>query len=107
MPERIRLRRTPGWKLPEGAVSVARPSNFGNPFKPPVVHRVIQGDVPPAVLRRQRHPRQGAHRPAGAQHPLGRTGAPCRDCSRWVSPARRPHPTCTSPRIGRSTCLAR
>jgi hypothetical protein len=38
---------------------------------------------------------------------LGRTGAPCRDCSRWVSPARPPHPTCTSPRIGRSTCLAR
>lgn len=23
---------------------------------------------------------------------LGRTGAPCRDCSRWVSPARPPHP---------------
>ena len=38
---------------------------------------------------------------------LGRTGAPCRDCSRWVSPARPPHPACASPRTGRSTCLAR
>jgi hypothetical protein len=33
MPDRIRLRRTPGWKPPDEAVSVARPSRFGNPFK--------------------------------------------------------------------------
>jgi len=32
MPDRIQLRRTAGWRLPEGAVSVARPSNWGNPF---------------------------------------------------------------------------
>src|SRR5436190_5055166 len=38
---------------------------------------------------------------------LGRTGAPCRDCSRWVSPARPPHPPCDSHRNGRSTCLDR
>src|SRR5215471_21316919 len=38
---------------------------------------------------------------------LGRTGAPRRDCSRWVSPARPPHPACGSHRTGRSTCLAR
>ena len=31
-PERIQLRRTKGWRLPEGAVSVARPTRFGNPF---------------------------------------------------------------------------
>ena len=37
----------------------------------------------------------------------GRTGAPCRDCSRWVSPARPPHPACDSHRTGRSTCLDR
>jgi len=37
---------------------------------------------------------------------LGRTGAPCRDRSRWVSPARPPHPACGSHRTGRSTCLA-
>ena len=32
MPERIRLRRTAGWRKPPGAVTVARPSEFGNPF---------------------------------------------------------------------------
>jgi len=33
MPERIKLQRTRGWRLPPGAVSVARPTRWGNPFK--------------------------------------------------------------------------
>jgi hypothetical protein len=33
MPKRIQLRRTAGWRMPEGAVSVARPTKWGNPFK--------------------------------------------------------------------------
>lgn len=33
MPERIQLRRTKGWRKPEGVVVVARPSKWGNPFK--------------------------------------------------------------------------
>jgi hypothetical protein len=32
-PSRIQLRRTKGWRLPVGAVVVARPSVFGNPFR--------------------------------------------------------------------------
>jgi Domain of unknown function (DUF4326) len=32
MAERIQLRRTRGWRLPEGAVSVARPGRWGNPY---------------------------------------------------------------------------
>jgi hypothetical protein len=32
MPERIQLQRTRGWRKPEGAVVVARPSPWGNPF---------------------------------------------------------------------------
>lgn len=32
MPERIQLRRTKGWRKPEGAIVVARPSGWGNPF---------------------------------------------------------------------------
>lgn len=32
MPQRIQLRRTKGWRLPPGAVNVARPTAFGNPF---------------------------------------------------------------------------
>jgi len=31
-PKRIQLRRTKGWRKPEGVVSVARPSRWGNPF---------------------------------------------------------------------------
>jgi hypothetical protein len=33
MPERIQLRRTKGWRLPEGAVVVARPTRWGNPYR--------------------------------------------------------------------------
>lgn len=32
MPQRIRLSRARGWRLPEGAVNVARPGKLGNPF---------------------------------------------------------------------------
>ena len=32
MPERIQLRRTRGWRKPEGVVVVARPSRWGNPY---------------------------------------------------------------------------
>ena len=31
--KRIQLRRTKGWRKPEGAVVVARPSKWGNPFR--------------------------------------------------------------------------
>ncbi|MFB7900310.1 DUF4326 domain-containing protein [Streptomyces xiamenensis] len=31
-PARIQRRRTKGWRLPENAVIVSRPSRFGNPF---------------------------------------------------------------------------
>lgn len=31
-PERIQLRRTKDWRLPNDAVNVARPGKFGNPF---------------------------------------------------------------------------
>jgi hypothetical protein len=31
-PRRIQLSRKRGWRLPEGAVVVARPSRWGNPF---------------------------------------------------------------------------
>lgn len=33
MPERIRLRRTKGYRKPEDAVVVARPTKWGNPFR--------------------------------------------------------------------------
>lgn len=33
MPKRVQLRRTRGWRLPVGAVVVARPTKWGNPFR--------------------------------------------------------------------------
>jgi hypothetical protein len=32
VPERIQLRRTKGWRKPDGAIVVARPSRWGNPI---------------------------------------------------------------------------
>lgn len=32
-PQRIQLQRAKGWRKPEGAVVVSRPSRFSNPFK--------------------------------------------------------------------------
>ena len=32
MPERIQLRRTAGWRKPDGAVVVSRPTRWGNPW---------------------------------------------------------------------------
>ena len=31
-PRRIQLRRTRGWRKPDGAIVVARPTRWGNPF---------------------------------------------------------------------------
>lgn len=33
MPERIQRRRLLGWRMPEGAIYVGRPTIFGNPFR--------------------------------------------------------------------------
>ena len=33
MPERIQRKRTKGWRMPEGAVVVSRPTKWGNPFQ--------------------------------------------------------------------------
>lgn len=33
MPERIQRKRTKGWRMPEGAVYVGRPTKWGNPLK--------------------------------------------------------------------------
>lgn len=33
MPKRIQRRRTKGWRMPEGAVYVGRPTRWGNPFR--------------------------------------------------------------------------
>jgi hypothetical protein len=32
-PKRVQQQRTKGWRKPDGAISVARPHKWGNPFK--------------------------------------------------------------------------
>jgi hypothetical protein len=32
MPERIQRKRTKGWKMPDGAIYVGRPTKWGNPY---------------------------------------------------------------------------
>lgn len=32
-PKRIQRKRTKGWRMPEGAIYVGRPTRFGNPFQ--------------------------------------------------------------------------
>jgi len=44
-PQRIQLRRTPGWRLPPDAVNVARPSRYGNPFRSSEVHAHGQAEI--------------------------------------------------------------
>ena len=41
MPERIQRKRTKGWRMPEGAVYVGRPSRWGNPFGGDAVQAVL------------------------------------------------------------------
>jgi hypothetical protein len=38
MPKRVQLRRTRGWRKPEGVIVVSRPSRWGNPFRPGTPH---------------------------------------------------------------------
>jgi hypothetical protein len=42
-PKRIQLSRARGWRLPEGAVVVSRPTYWGNPFK---VKEKVKNDSP-------------------------------------------------------------
>jgi len=45
MPKRIQLSRRKGWQKPAGAIVVARPSKFGNPFRRNYDGRDFRGGV--------------------------------------------------------------
>ena len=50
MPDRIQLRRTKGWRKPPGAIVVARPTVWGNPFRAmPEAHATDAGARAAAV----------------------------------------------------------
>ena len=66
MPERIQLRRTRGWRKPPGVVAVARPSEFGNPF------RVVALRGLPVQIRHSLRPWEDVHLRDVADVPTGR-----------------------------------
>ncbi len=40
-PKRIQRSRAKGWRMPEGAIYVGRPSRWGNPFALDVIHHAV------------------------------------------------------------------
>ena len=50
MPERIQRQRTKGWRKPEGAIYVGRPTIWGNPWRVPII---LEG--PPTYRRPPLH----------------------------------------------------
>ncbi len=54
MTERVQLRRTKGWRIPEGTIVVSRPSRWSNPFQ-----IGLDGDRNECVTRFERALRDG------------------------------------------------
>jgi hypothetical protein len=47
MPIRIQRRRTKGWKMPQNALYVGRPTPYGNPFDTAAAFRLwLNGEIP-------------------------------------------------------------
>jgi hypothetical protein len=44
-PKRIQRSRVKGWRMPEGAIYVGRPTRWGNPFEVPVLGRELAVDL--------------------------------------------------------------
>jgi len=63
-PQRVQRRRTLGWRMPEGAVYVGRPSQWGNPFRP------ISGDHAEAAKAFDTELRDCITAPYAASHAL-------------------------------------
>ena len=52
-PKRIQRKRTPGWRMPEGAVYVGRASRWGNPFRwesPSAIAALERGEIARAAI---------------------------------------------------------
>ena len=52
MPKRIQRKRTKGWRMPEGAVYVGRPSKWGNPWTAGGDAQFVMRDTPKGVVKR-------------------------------------------------------
>nr|WP_268825129.1 DUF4326 domain-containing protein [Mycobacteroides chelonae] len=76
MPERIQLRRTRGWRKPEGAIVVSRPSRWGNPFRIYHGHSLIWPQMGASPRHLGPYQRERLHlRLCHHQRPHGHTGS--------------------------------
>lgn len=65
-PRRIQRKRTAGWRMPDGAVYVGRPTRWGNPFK--LGHRGALARVPAIHFPDQPWEYEARISAAGMQH---------------------------------------
>ena len=55
-PQRIQRKRSKGWRMPEGAVYVGRPSRWGNPFRIGETYQISSpGETRYGVVRDNAH----------------------------------------------------
>ena len=106
MPQRLQLRRTKGWRLPDNAVNAARPGRWGNPFRVDAFGRALaielfrraleddwrDGDVPQDLLDEARAGRAEVSRKMGEQ-PCEAVRAALRgkDLACWCKPGEACH----------------
>ena len=51
-PQRIQRQRTKGWRMPEGAVYVGRPTKWGNPWQVGGDAQIVMRDTPKGETKR-------------------------------------------------------
>lgn len=64
MPQRVQLKRSKGWRMPEGTVKVDRSTRWGNPFTPDEY-----GSIEAAVARHAQWMRGEVEAPDGRKPP--------------------------------------
>jgi hypothetical protein len=83
MAERIQRQRTKGWRMPEGAVYVGRPSRWGNPFDASTLGQ--EGAVAAFVVHLSSYFGWEARTLARAFHPWPVQSTALRE---WIAPLR-------------------
>lgn len=84
-PQRIQLRRVKGWRLPDGTVSVARPTKWGNPFRLRTPYGLVRE---PGVLTGKPWEYEGRISADGNRHDYYHPGGEVTVCRvRYATPA--------------------
>lgn len=86
LPDRIQRQRTKGWRMPEGAVYVGRPTIYGNPFHLNTPHALMR--MPGAADRNAEAEYEGRISAHGARHDYFHPGGEVTRCTvRYMTPA--------------------